>query len=191
MTAFALPIPEIETARLILRGPRESDFEALAAFGASDRSRFVGGPYPRFRSWGGFLAIYGHWALRGFGMWMLECRATGRTAGRIGMIFNDGWDEPELGWHVFDGFEGQGLAFEAAMAARAHAAAHQGLDGVISYIDPANARSQALARRLGATVERPGTLMGHKVEVWRHPKQETTPADQAMSLASRAERTAP
>lgn len=170
---MTLSIPVIETEDLILRGPRESDFEAFAAFGASERSRFVGGPFPRFRSWGGFLATYGHWALRGYGMWMVEERATGATAGRIGFIFNDGWDDPELGWHIFDGFEGKGHAYQAAHAARAHGAQHFGLDGVISYIDPANTRSLRLAERLGAQYERDGEVAGHPCQVWRHPQQGT------------------
>lgn len=170
MTVMQLHIPVIETERLILRGPVESDFEAFAAFGASERSRFVGGPVPRIRSWGGFMAIFGHWILRGFGMWMVEDRASGQVAGRIGMIENDGWDEPELGWHIFDGFEGKGMAYEGANAARAYAARHQGLDGVISYIDPANTRSAALAQKLGAQIERDGALLGKTCQIWRHPK---------------------
>lgn len=169
---MTLDIPMIETDRLILRGPRESDFDAFAEFSASDRARFVGGPYPRHRAWGGFLATYGHWALRGYGMWMLEERSSGKTAGRIGFIFNESWDEPELGWHVYDPFEGKGIAFEAASAARAFGVAHFGLDGVISYIDPENARSIALADRLGAAYERDGTVAGHPCHVYRHPRQE-------------------
>ncbi|MCX7566731.1 GNAT family N-acetyltransferase [Sulfitobacter sp. F26169L] len=164
-------VPVITTDRLILRGPRESDFEAFAAFGASERSKWVGGPYPRIRNWGGFLATYGHWAMRGFGMWMLEHRETGGTAGRVGMIFNDGWDEPELGWSVFEGFEGQGIAFEAASAARRYAAQHQNLDGVISYINPENTRSIALAERLGAHHERDSELLGNTTRIYRHPKE--------------------
>ena len=155
---------------LILRGPRESDFDAFAAFGASDRAHWIGGPFSRHRSWGGFLATFGHWALRGYGMWMAEDRASGRTAGRIGMIFNDGWAEPELGWQIFDGFEGKGLAQEAARAARDHAARHFRLDGVISYIRAENTRSRALAERLGATHT---TDFAHPkfgtLHLWRHP----------------------
>ena len=172
MSAIDLQIPVVETERLILRGPREADFEAIAAFGTSARSKWVGGPYPRRLSWRAFLGGYGHWALRGYGMWMIEDRASGATAGRVGMIFNDGWDEPELGWHLFDGFEGKGLAHEAALAARAYAAAHQGLDGVISYIMPENTRSIALAERLGATYERVGAVADHPCHVYRHPRQE-------------------
>ncbi|MGD9863078.1 MAG: GNAT family N-acetyltransferase [Pseudodonghicola sp.] len=170
MSAFPLPIPVIETERLVLRGPRESDFDAHAAMMASDRSRFIGGPLDRNTAWRGFCGSIGHWVLRGYGMWVVADRADDRPLGRVGLINHLGWDEPELGWHLYDGAEGRGVAHEAALAARAYGAAQFGLDGVISYIDPANTRSQTLAARLGATVERDGEVMGHPCQVWRHPK---------------------
>lgn len=163
-------IPMVETAHLILRGPHEADFESVAAFGASARSRFAGGPSFRHDAWRGFLAGFGHWVLRGYGVSMLEDRATGRAAGRVGVIFHDGWDEPERSWHLFDGFEGRGYAFEAAEAARDCAARRHGLDCLISWIDPENARSIRLAKRLGAICERAGALPGQPAHVYRHPK---------------------
>ena len=165
-------IPVIETQDLILRGYRESDFEAVATFGASERARFVGGPHDRWGSWRAFLAGMGHWALRGFGMWMVEHRSSGQTAGRVGMILNDGWDEPELGWHIFGSFEGQGYAYQACRAARSYAATHQGLDRVISYISAENIRSLRLAHRLGASFERETTLLGTPCQIFRHPSAE-------------------
>lgn len=170
-------VPVVETPDLILRGYRETDFEALAAFGASERSRFVGGPMDRWASWRALLAGMGHWVLRGYGMWMVEHRETGAVAGRVGVIFNESWDEPELGWHIFDGFEGQGYAYQACLAARDHAARHMGLDGVISYIAAENARSRRLAERLGCVHERDGTLLDQPCQVWRHPKLAETAAE--------------
>ncbi len=164
--------PVVDTTDLVLRGYREEDFEAFAAFSASERARFVGGPQDRWNSWRAFMAGIGHWTLRGYGMWMVEHRATARVAGRVGMIFNDGWDEPELGWHIYDGFEGKGYAYQATHAARAYCAQFFGLDQLISYIDPENTRSVALARRLGAVFERDGWLLGAPCQVWRHPSQE-------------------
>ena len=169
---FPAHAPTIGTADLVLRGYREEDFEAFAAFGASERSKFVGGPHTRWESWRAFLAGIGHWLLRGYGMWMLEHRESGGIAGRVGMIMNDGWDEPELAWHIYDGFEGRGLAYQACLAARAYAARHMGLNGVISYIDPANSRSLRLAARLDCTFEREATLLGQPAHVYRHPKSE-------------------
>ncbi|MCZ4352587.1 GNAT family N-acetyltransferase [Roseovarius aestuarii] len=162
-------IPIIQTKDLILRGYLESDFDAVAAFCKSPRSKFVGGPHDRWTCWRAFLAGVGHWTLRGFGMWIVEHRETGRVAGRVGMILNDGWQEPELGWHMYDGFEGRGYAHQSVKAARDYAARHQGLDRVISYIHAQNVRSVRLAHRLGAAFERDVTLLGHPCQIYRHP----------------------
>jgi RimJ/RimL family protein N-acetyltransferase len=165
-------IPVIETERLILRAPRESDHAAMTAFYASDRSRFVGGPCGAFEAWGRLTGGLGHWALRGYGWWAVEERATGAMAGRLGVGFSAGWDEPELGWHIYDGFEGRGLAMEGARAARRHATTVWGMSPLISYITYDNTRSRALAERMGARIEREGEVVGHPCLVYRHPAEE-------------------
>lgn len=172
--SYASHAPRVHTKDLILRGYREEDFEAFAAFGTSQRAAFVGGPHTRWDSWRAFMAGIGHWVLRGYGMWMVEHRETGHVAGRVGIICNEGWDEPELGYHIYDGFEGCGLAYQACLGARSYAARHMGLNGVISYIDPTNTRSVALAKRLGATHERDGVVLGKPCHVYRHPKESTS-----------------
>ena len=164
-------IPTIDTQDLILRGYRETDFYAFAAFAASDRSRFVGGPQSRHDSWRSFMASIGHWALRGYGMWIVEHRDSAKVAGRVGVILNDGWHEPELGWHIYDGFEGRGYAYQACLAARTHAARHQGFNPLMSYIDAANDRSIRLAERLGCVFERDVEVAGKPCQLWRHPTE--------------------
>ena len=171
MTRLAVDIPVIETDRLILRDMRETDLDVIADFFADDRSGFVGGPKSRPESWRTIAGALGHWMLRGYGMWLVAERATDRPVGGVGFLFPEGWDEPELGWHLYNGHEGKGYAHEAATAARAHGARHFGLDGVISYIVPENTRSIALAQRLGATFEREGEVLGHACHVYRHPTQ--------------------
>lgn len=165
-------IPTVHTEKLILRAVHPDDLDAMAAFSASPRSHAVGGPKNRHDTWRVLIGMLGHWAVRGYGMWHVEDRATGTSAGAVGFINHEGWDEPELGWHVYDGFEGKGIAFEAASAARAYGARNFGLNGVISYIDADNTRSIALARRLGATFEREGALLGQPCHVYRHPRME-------------------
>lgn len=164
-------IPVLDTERLILRGPEARDLDAMAAFYASDRSRWVGGPCTRFEAFVRLTSGLGHWGLRGFGWWTLEERATGYVAGRLGVGFPDGWDEPELGWHIYEGFEGRGLAHEAALAARRQACTVWGMGPLISYIAHDNHRSRALAERLGARIEREGTVVGHPCLVYRHPAE--------------------
>ena len=164
---FAIPV--LETERLILRAPCEADLPAIVAFRASDRTAFIGGPKDAMQVWDGFLQQIGHWALRGYGWWVIEDRATGVVAGRTGVGFDPDVPEPELGWHIFDGYEGQGYAFEAALAARRHAQTVVGLGPLMSMIDPANIRSLALAKRLGAAFEAMGKIDGQVCEIWRLP----------------------
>lgn len=171
MSVLSVDIPILETERLILREPRLEDFEPLAEFLGSDRARFVGGPMDRSSVHRALFANIGHWFLRGYGFWYVTPKGSDAPVGRVGFIYADGWDEPELGWQVFAEAEAKGIAFEAASAAREHAARHQGLDGVISYINPANTRSIALAERLGATFEREGEVVGNPCHVYRHPRQ--------------------
>lgn len=168
--AFTLPIPVIETERLVLRGPEMDDLPALTAYFATERSRFTGGPATATDAARTLFRMAGHWHFRGYGLWMIEDRETGSTAGWTGILNNVGWPEPELGWTVFEGFEGRGLAGEAARAARRHAADHFGIETPISLIDPRNHRSAALAERLGARIERSEEVLGTLCDVWRHPR---------------------
>ncbi len=166
-----LPEIRLTTDRLTLRTPVEADFEAVAAFMPSARMQFLGGPVSDAgQQWRGFAATAGHWALKGYGYFTVL--HDDRPVGRVGLINPPLWDEPELGWHLFDGCEGQGYATEAARAVRAWGFHERGLGPVISYIDPANTPSQQVARRLGAKVERQGEVMGTPCEVWRHPSEE-------------------
>ena len=135
MTATAslsVQVPVLETQRLILREPRLADFDAYADFSASSRADFVGGPMDRAQAWRRFASGIGHWILRGFGLWTIEDKTTGAVAGRTGLIAHEGWPETELGWQIYDGFEGQGYAHEAAMAARHQAYHVMGLPPMIS-----------------------------------------------------------
>ncbi|MDO5646960.1 GNAT family N-acetyltransferase [Paracoccus sp. (in: a-proteobacteria)] len=170
MTLPAVHIPVIETERLILRGPSLDDLPASVRFGASDRSHFVGGPHQDWQVYEKIAAHIGYWAIRGYGVWTVTTRA-GDIAGRIGIVHHLDWPEPELGWTVFDGFQGQGLAFEGAMAARDYAARHFGLGPLVSNIHPDNTRSRRLAERMGATVERETTLRNEPCLIYRHPQE--------------------
>lgn len=165
-------VPVITTERLILRAPRLSDLDAITAFVTSDRASFVGGPGKPWEGWTSLTSIIGHWVIRGFGWWMMEDRATGAVVGRTGIGYHADWPEPELGWHIYDGFEGRGLAYEGALAARNHAHRVMGLGPVISLIDPLNIRSRSLAERMGATVEREIIVRETPALVYRHPAEE-------------------
>lgn len=163
------PIPVIETEQLILRGPRDADLPAYAQYFTTPRADFTGGQRDEVEAYRLLMVTAGHWHMRGYGLWVIEHRETGATVGWTGILHHMNWPEPELGWTVFDGFEGRGIAHEAALAARDHAARHLGITAPISFIRPDNARSAALATRLGARLEGAGELHDRPIDIWRHP----------------------
>ena len=73
--------------------------------------------------------------------------------GEVGIYHLATYPEPEIGWMLVSGAEGRGIAHEAAAALRAWAYARFGWTTLVSYIDPANARSIRLAERLGARLD--------------------------------------
>ncbi len=162
-------IPTLTTARLTLRAPELADFPTIADFYASERSKHVGGPATAEQSWRMLATELGHWQLRGFGRWSVEETATGTLCGVIGAWYPLGWPEPEIGWDLMNGFEGNGYATEAALAALEYTYETLGWTTAISLVSPPNDESRKVARRMGATRdgmfehERYGTL-----EIWRH-----------------------
>ena len=170
-------IPVLETDRLILREGRDSDFEVLVAFYADEEaSKPVGGPLTRAQTWGRVAFNRGHWALRGYGNWALEEKATGEYAGWSGLWFPEGFPEREVGWGLIPAKRGRGYATEAARRARAYAYETLGWETAISLIAQDNAPSARVAERLGATIERMAQHEGLEFAVYRHPS--------ASSLAS-------
>lgn len=164
---MTVTIPTLQTDRLTLRAPVEGDFPAMLAFSDSPRARFVGGKLPRQWVWRTLLANVGHWAWRGYGFFSVEL-PDGTFVGRVGVIFHDEWPEPELAWHLFDGFEGQGYATEAARAAKADYHARIAVAPLISMIADDNAASAAVAQRLGAVLERHAADEDGPYGIWRH-----------------------
>lgn len=166
-------IPTFDEGRLRYRAPALSDFDAYAEFRGSDRAAGVGGPFSPSSAFVSLAALIGHWHLRGFGRWMLEDRETGASLGVVGIIYPDGWPEPEIAWSVFANAEGKGIAYEAACFARNYAYGALGWSTIISCSMPDNTRSQSLAKRMGATREGDFNHPEFGVlEIWRPPGPE-------------------
>lgn len=174
MTSPALHIPVLNTQRLTLRAPEDRDFPAYADFAASDRSVHVGGPFTKREALAKFMSLAAHWAQHGFGRWIVADRDTDEALGIVGLYFPDHWPEPEIAWTLFAPAEGRGIAEEAARAARAHAYGALGWTTVVSLCDPVNARSRALAQRLGCSYEADHRHPEYGIlQIWRHPGPET------------------
>ena len=170
MTDSLLPMAEIETDRLLLRGWKKSDFDAIAdIFGDEDTARYIGGTKPRWQSWRHFAMIIGHWHLRGFTAFAVEEKASGQTLGYVGPWYPGGWPEPEIGYSLVPDASGKGYGTEAAMASLKYAYSDLGWTTAISMIDKRNEGSKRVAAKMGATFEKTDVLFDEfEAEIWRH-----------------------
>lgn len=167
------PTPVLRTARLALRAPVAADWPHWRDFMGSPRSCFVRpDDFDDSKAWRAFGHAIGHWVLRGWGMFVFQLPGEDSPLGMAGPWCPEGWPEREIGWTIWSAdAEGKGYAFEAAAAARDHAFGTLGWDGAVSYIHPDNARSIALAERLGAARDDLAAtpFPGEPCLVFRHP----------------------
>jgi RimJ/RimL family protein N-acetyltransferase len=167
----------IETERLILRLPEQQDLEAWAAFAADpEASRFLGGTQPRPVAWRSMAEMRGSWDLKGFGMFSVIEKASGRWVGRLGPWAPEGWPGTEVGWGLARSVWGWGYAGEGSAAAIDWAFDTLGWTEVIHTIAPANTASIAVAKRLGSTLMGPGRLPppyeAVRVEIWGQTREQ-------------------
>jgi RimJ/RimL family protein N-acetyltransferase len=163
--------PILETERLILRPPIEADLDDWAAMMADEETaRFIGGVQQRAASWRGMACMAGSWLLKGFSMFSVVEKASGRWVGRLGPWQPEGWPGPEVGWGLIRSAWGKGYATEGAAAAMDWACDTLGWDDIIHSIDPENHGSIAVAKRLGSTNRGPGRLPApfehYRVDIW-------------------------
>jgi RimJ/RimL family protein N-acetyltransferase len=149
----------LETPRLVLRLPTEADIPAfLSMHTESDIGHLViGGVRPSGDleiAWRNFVMQLGHWQLRGFGMWLVEERATSDIIGRIGFWQSGTWPGIELGWLIRQARRNQGFATEAAVRALEWARTETTIERIVSLILPDNAPSLRIATKIGEQFER-------------------------------------
>jgi RimJ/RimL family protein N-acetyltransferase len=171
-----MPMPDaLETLRLLLRRWREDDRDALAAIWA-DREVWAwlqpGRPYDP-AAMDRLDDHLEHWREHGFGLYAAVDRESGEVIGWIGpshpTFIPELASEVEIGWTLRRPFWGRGLAGEGARAALDATFEHLRPPQAISLIHRTNARSSAVARKLGmelaAEVLHPS--LGDHLQVYR------------------------
>jgi RimJ/RimL family protein N-acetyltransferase len=139
-----------------MRGWREEDLDAWSRIAADpDLARMIGDERPKTRSesWQHIAEMAGHWALKGFGHWVLEEQGSGAVVGRAGLLYPPDWPDLEVGWTVAREHWGKGYAPEAGSAACRWAHDELGARHVVSLILPSNANSIRVAEKLGEMLE--------------------------------------
>lgn len=147
---------ELETGRLLLRAWRPEDLGPLAALNADSR---VMACFPACldRMQSDALAERFQMALteRGWGVWAVELKETGRFVGFVGLneVSTGLPFSPcvEILWRLAYGCWGRGYALEAARAVLDIAFGSLGLAEVVAFTASLNQRSRVLMRRLGMT----------------------------------------
>jgi RimJ/RimL family protein N-acetyltransferase len=163
--------PLIETEHLVLRRWRDADIAPnTAMLSDPDSGRFItadGKPVTdEFFGWRNAAVMAGHWALHGFGLFVVEEKGSGKFAGRVGPWLPRGFPGLEVGWGIAPEFRGKGYAVEAARASIDWTFATLEIDEIIHLIRPENVASQKVARRLGAAIERQVELFDHVTDLW-------------------------
>ncbi|HEV8590305.1 MAG TPA: GNAT family N-acetyltransferase [Pyrinomonadaceae bacterium] len=174
----------LETERLVLRWFREDDLDDFCRMSRDPEvMRFLGDgkPMDTMFTWRQMATFMGHWYFRGYGIWAVEEKSSGRVVGRIGFMNPVGWPAFELGWTLARDSWGKGYATEGARRALEYAFTEMNRDHVISLIAPDNVASIRVAERLGERVEGETTVMDREVlicgidrEQWLATRQTST-----------------
>ena len=150
-------VPIIETERTILRPHRPEDLDDYAAIWADPVvTRFIGGrPRTHEESWIRMLRYAGMWRLIGYGLWVVEEKATGKLIGEAGFhemkrdIAPSFEGTPEAGWAFVPAVHGKGVGSEVVTRIHEWAAGRPGFERTVCIIDPGNAAALAVARKAG------------------------------------------
>ena len=94
------------------------------------------------------------YARHGFGLYLVELRASAAPIGICGLLRRDTLPDPDLGFAFLPAYWRQGYALESAAAVRDYARAALRLGRLLAITSPANASSIGLLGKLGFRFER-------------------------------------
>jgi len=173
--ASRFTIPRIETERLVLRGHTVADLDdSHSLWSDPEIVRYIGGRVAtREEVWARVQRYVGHWALSGFGFWMVRDRATDAFIGEVGIAdfqrtldlsFNGA---AEAGWVISPSAQGKGYALEAMRTVLAWAARHPAVQRrTVCMIEVGNEPSVRVATKLGYREHARTTYKGDPVVVY-------------------------
>ncbi|HEX6802940.1 MAG TPA: GNAT family N-acetyltransferase [Terriglobales bacterium] len=167
MSVFAHHGTILLTERLVLRRWRDSDLAPFARLNADPRvMEFLPRRLSREESDAAADRIDEHFRRHGFGLYAAELRPAGAFLGFIGVsipAFKARFSPCiEIGWRLAAEYWGQGLATEGARVVARHAFEELGLEEIVSFTVPANARSRRVMEKLG--------MSHHPDEDFDHPQ---------------------
>jgi [ribosomal protein S5]-alanine N-acetyltransferase len=101
----------------------------------------------------------------GFGLYLVELKATGEAAGICGLVRREGLDDVDVGFAFLPGHWGKGYAVESAAAVVEYAREVVGLRRLVAITAPGNQPSIRVLERIGLRYERMVRLTPHGDEL--------------------------
>jgi ribosomal-protein-alanine N-acetyltransferase len=177
----------LETDRLRLRPYRREDLDDLhAMLSDPEHMRWYPAPFDRETATAWLERTLQSYEVRGFGLLVVEDRMTGEFLGTAGPTVQvvEGMEEVELGWHTRPGRKGEGIAPEAAAAARDWAFANLDVHHLIALVRPENLASARVAEKLGMGVDREVDHKGIRHRVYRIDRETTSETHSALTSSA-------
>lgn len=147
-----IPWEILETERCVLRETTEADVDSFfEIYSHPDIVRYTEELYPEKERERAYIREYRDRIYRyyEFGVWTVVWKETGEVIGRAGFDVRAGYDLPELGFVIGAPWQGRGVAREICSAILRYGETEFGFERVQALVQPENAPSLALCRRLG------------------------------------------
>ena len=142
----------IKTARLTLRAYEPEDIDGVHTllYGDSDVRHYTGGVSTKEETRSQIQRYIDDQRTNGYAYWAVIERESGALVGEVGLKpLNDDGPDVELGYAFGKGYWRRGYALEAAFAVLEAGFSDLGLTRVVATVEPNNARSRRVLRRLG------------------------------------------
>ena len=145
----------LETERLTLRPVRSDDTAWFEAFYADPEVMAIRkyGVLDAEAARQQVIGMLEHWSNHGFGMWVVEEKATGDAAGECGLRWQEDASDIELSYGLYPRFRGRGFATEAARAALDYGVNELRLARIVALSRGDNTKSHRVLEKLGMVLE--------------------------------------
>jgi len=158
---------DMNSQRISLRPFEASDLDDMQAImGNPDVMRFsLSGPKTKTETKEFIKRCRAQCDEFGFGLLAVVYKEENRVIGYCGLFRQeiDGVPELEIGYRLHPSYWGRGIATEAAVMIRDWAFANLDREKLISIIEPENAASIAVAKKIGMTFEREFLFKGQRL----------------------------
>jgi len=105
------------------------------------------------------------YARSGFGLCLVTLKESGESIGMCGLIKREALEDVDIGYAFLPRYWSRGYAVEAALATKAYATNVVGLKRLVAIVDPVNAGSIGVLKKIGMNFERLTRLSADDIDL--------------------------